>query len=107
MNHSNEHAKQRVVERYSGHNLGKLLRKIRDGEAKFVLHGHFGRLIYDVPTNINGKDVVIRMVVNAEKTAVISVLPPEFRSEKINRNAKAVKRAFFKHFEDEEPVASF
>jgi len=45
-----QHAKDRVAERYGNVNLGKLLKTVQAGEAKFVCFGHQGRLIYDVPT---------------------------------------------------------
>ena len=108
-NLNDAHAKERVVERYGGnHSLEKLLRKIRDGKAKFVCFGYQGRLLYDVPTNIDGKHVVIRVVVNPEKTVVISVLPPMFRAEMHRRAEKKRKQEFFRGFEDdEEAVAAF
>jgi len=99
-----QHAKDRVAERYGNVNLGKLLKTIQNGEAKFVCFGHQDRLIYDVPCG----DQTIRALVNAEKTIIISVLPNEFRSETYRRNAKQVKRAFFRRAEDdEEPVAPY
>jgi hypothetical protein len=97
-----EHAKKRAAERYGNVNLGKLLRTVRDGKAKFVCFGHQGRLIYDVPSG----EQVIRVLVDDKKSIVISVLPNEFRSETRRRDEKKRKQDFFKHFEnDEEAVA--
>jgi len=69
---------------------------VQAGEAKFVCFGHQGRLIYDVPTAFGRAAELldkppIRVVVNAEKTIIISVLPNEFRSETYRRNTKRSK----------------
>src|SRR4051812_30107620 len=87
----------------------RLLRSIQAGDADFVSLGHDGRLIYDVPyVAESGATVIVRALVNAEKTYVISVLPNEFRAEQYQRREKQRKKAFFRGFEgdDDESAAS-
>jgi hypothetical protein len=106
------HAEERAVERY-GHkfNASRLLKKIRNGEGKLItLCGYEGRLIYDVPHKIPGQDpTFVRVVVNPERTLVITVLPQQSPQELAKAKVKKIadsnghrKREFFKRFDDDE-----
>jgi hypothetical protein len=94
--HSSAHAYKRAKERLKLPDtisfqrfVDCLLRKIREGDARFVKLGRDGRLFYEV-CEIDAYPGVVRVLVNAEKTFVISVL---FDAEaKANYRAKRKRK---------------
>ena len=107
------HAKKRVVERYGNFNPSNLLKKIQDGWAKLVCFGHLGRLVYDVPVDsLQHPDVkTVRVIVDGEKSYVVSILPPQSKKAlkdaemKQKRDAKARRtREHLRFQEDDEAL---
>ncbi len=106
------HAATRAVERYGQEfNLAKICRIVRSGRAKFVVSGKDGCAFYDVPyqERISGPGIVVRVLMNADKTFVITVVPPKTTGEiaraliKQRRDGQAdQRRKFFRGFEDDE-----
>jgi hypothetical protein len=80
--HSSTHAYRRAKERLQlpdTFNFDRffdcVLRRIRRGDAKCLKLGRDGRLIYEVTEASTLYPGMVRVVVNAEKTFVISVVP--------------------------------
>jgi hypothetical protein len=88
------HAKEQAIARYGQNFQPKhLLAKINAGEAKLIRLAHQGRLFYDVPCiNTFGQPVIVRVLVNAEKTAVISIVPPQTQKEIKDASVKAEQK---------------
>jgi hypothetical protein len=76
------HAKRREVERYGQRfKHRRLLEKIRNGEAVFIREGEQDRLVYAVPYRSEfNTNIVVQVVVDAEKKGVVTVLPPSLKS---------------------------
>jgi hypothetical protein len=88
------HAKEQAIARYGQtFNHGRLLEKINAGEARLVRLAHQGRLFYDVSYRSEfNSDIIVRVLVNAEKTAVISIVPPQTQKEIKDASVKAEQK---------------
>lgn len=103
------HPRRQLLERY-GIDIGsveKLAKLIRERKYLRQFEGHGGKIIFDVPwTQPSGKQFIIRVVMDPTLKAVITILPPEFRSDRNHRIVKQSKQRHFKemrrHFRDEE-----
>jgi hypothetical protein len=80
--------------------IRSLLQTIRDGRAKLVQLGNCDRrLIYDVPTETHFYRGTLRLVVDANKTFVVSVVPAISSRELVKQRADAEgkrKRDFYR-----------
>jgi hypothetical protein len=112
---SMHHARERAIERYGVDvYLPLITEKIKEGQARLVTlaRSETGvlRQIYDVPyPKPGGEEMSIRVIVNADTKFVISVLPPEFHRESVERqfkekkrDEKQAKRRFFRDLDDED-----
>jgi hypothetical protein len=96
---SSTHAYRRAKERLQlpdtfnfNYFFKRLLHKIRRGDAKCVQLAHEGRLIYDV-SGVLGYPGKVRVIVNAEKTCVISVIPAVSDQDRVKQSKKEAAEA--------------
>jgi hypothetical protein len=109
--HKPTHAVKQAVTRLGyTPSFERILEKIKAGEAKFVSLGTQGRFIYDVPMRSQfNADIIIRVVVEADKNWVVTILPAEFQVEKCRRLEKERervekqrKRKYFRDLQEDE-----
>lgn len=107
------HAQVRAVERYGRElNLRKIALTVLAGQARFLAPAHDGCGFYDVPYEENGTKTTVRVLMSADRTFVVTVLPQDAvvgkhndeRLAKIYDRRGKRKQEFFKRFEDDEDV---
>jgi hypothetical protein len=104
------HAHVRAVERYGREfNLAKVCRIVQSGRAKFVALGRDGCATFDVPYDENGTTTTVRVMMSADRTHVVTVVPPvaSWEVAKARKAATADRRGkrnreYYKRFEDDE-----
>jgi hypothetical protein len=103
-----DHAVSQALARYGFvPHWNDVMQRILRHEAKLVALSGQGRLIYDVPVRHERSKVVVRVVVDAARTYVITVLPDEFRSvlKRMADKDKRRKQKYFREAEDDDDFA--
>lgn len=92
------HAHVRGVERYgTDFNFQVICREVQEGRGKLVSISPCGRLIYDV---VYQPGMTVRAVLNPNKTHVVTILPPKFKSQMAKEHMQARVRAESKRRRD-------
>ena len=89
-NRRHDHANTQLIKRYGTIvSISQLLQIIKDGKADRRPSSDPGEWLYDVPVGSK----TVRCITNKDATYVITVLPPQFRSENSAQGSREAKHA--------------